>query len=165
MTDVTAGRPMKFTPERIQQIRNLLERGMGREEIAETIGVTLGSLQVTCSRLGISLRRPVYNNGVGVLPKKAPPPVVRTPSPPIAASGDNGGAYVGGTRMLITLNIEMTSKGRQRTVKIPLTQELIGQLKFEAEFRGMSLGDLISEVLKQTLEKDLFGTVLGPPDA
>src|SRR5947207_1946037 len=29
-----------------------------REEIAELIGVTVGSLQVTCSRLGISLRRP-----------------------------------------------------------------------------------------------------------
>ena len=31
---------------------------MSREEIAETIGVTLGSLQVTCSKHGISLRRP-----------------------------------------------------------------------------------------------------------
>ena len=31
---------------------------MSREEIAEIIGVTVGSLQVTCSRLGLSLRRP-----------------------------------------------------------------------------------------------------------
>jgi len=29
------GRQIKFTPERIQQIRNLVERGKGREEIAE----------------------------------------------------------------------------------------------------------------------------------
>jgi hypothetical protein len=29
-------RQVKFTPERIQQIRNLLERGKSREEIAET---------------------------------------------------------------------------------------------------------------------------------
>ena len=41
-----------------QQIKNLVERGKRREEIAELIGVTVGSLQVTCSRLGISLRRP-----------------------------------------------------------------------------------------------------------
>ena len=34
-----------------------MERGKSREEIAELIGVTVGSLQVTCSRLGISLRR------------------------------------------------------------------------------------------------------------
>jgi DNA-binding NarL/FixJ family response regulator len=49
------GRRIKFTPERIQQIRNLVERGKSREEIAELIEVTVGSLQVTCSKLGISL--------------------------------------------------------------------------------------------------------------
>src|SRR5260221_10334627 len=61
------GRQTKFTPERIQQIRNLVERGKSREEIAELIGVTLGSLQVTCSRLGVSLRRPTFNTGTGLL--------------------------------------------------------------------------------------------------
>ena len=29
------GRQIKFTPERLQQIRNLVERGKSREEIAE----------------------------------------------------------------------------------------------------------------------------------
>ena len=48
------GRRIKFTPEIIQQIRNLVEQGKSREEIAELIGVTLRSLQVTCSRLEIS---------------------------------------------------------------------------------------------------------------
>src|SRR5262245_9563414 len=61
---LTRGRQIKFTPERIQQIKNLVERGKGREEIAELIGVTVGSLQVTCSRFGISLRRPTLNNGI-----------------------------------------------------------------------------------------------------
>ena len=50
------GRRIKFTPEIIQQIRNLVEQGKSREEIAELIGVTLRSLQVICSRLGISVR-------------------------------------------------------------------------------------------------------------
>src|SRR6516165_9216714 len=58
------GRSIKFTPERFEQIRNLVERGMSHEQIAETIGVTVGSLQVTCSRHGISLRRPKFHNGV-----------------------------------------------------------------------------------------------------
>ena len=58
LTALQGGRPIKFTPERMEQIKNLVERGMSREEIAETIGVTLGSLQVTCSKHGISLRRP-----------------------------------------------------------------------------------------------------------
>ena len=49
---VNRRRLTKFTPERIQQICNLLERGKSRDEIAEIIGVTTGTLQVTCSRLG-----------------------------------------------------------------------------------------------------------------
>jgi hypothetical protein len=32
---VTRGRQLKFTPERIQQIKNLVERGKSRGEIAE----------------------------------------------------------------------------------------------------------------------------------
>src|ERR1700704_2440603 len=64
------GRPTKFTPERIQQVRNLVERGKSRDEIAEIIGVTTGSLQVTCSKLGISLRRPTFYTGAGLLPRQ-----------------------------------------------------------------------------------------------
>ena len=64
------GRPTKFTPERIQQVRNLVERGKSRNEIAEIIGVTTGSLQVTCSKLGISLRRPTFYAGAGLLPRQ-----------------------------------------------------------------------------------------------
>jgi hypothetical protein len=65
------GRPVKFTPERIQQICNLVERGRSRDEIAEIIGVTAGSLQVTCSKLGISLRRSRFNVGTGLLPRQS----------------------------------------------------------------------------------------------
>jgi hypothetical protein len=61
------GRPTKFTLERLQQIRNLVERGESREQIAEILDVTVGSLQVTCSRLAISLRRPKVDNGVRLL--------------------------------------------------------------------------------------------------
>ena len=54
----SGGRPrLKFTPANLQKIKDLVAQGMGREEIASSLDVTLGSLQVTCSRLGISLRR------------------------------------------------------------------------------------------------------------
>ena len=66
------GRQIRVTPERIQQIRNLVERGKRREEIAELVGVTVGSLQVTCSRLGISLRRANFNNGIVSLRRNDP---------------------------------------------------------------------------------------------
>src|SRR5262245_39656650 len=69
------GRPTKFTPERMRQITNLVERGKTRDEIAEIIGVTTGTLQVTCSKLGISLRRPRFDMGTGMLrlPQSRPP--------------------------------------------------------------------------------------------
>ena len=51
------GRPTRFTPERIQQVRNLVERGKSQDEIAEIIGVTTASLQVTCSK------RPTLSHG------------------------------------------------------------------------------------------------------
>src|SRR4051794_32599863 len=54
----SAGRPSKFTSERIQQIRDLIAQGETCEVIAAQIGVTVGTLKVTCSRLGVSLRRP-----------------------------------------------------------------------------------------------------------
>ena len=52
------GRPArKFTPANIQKIKDWVAEGISREEIAKSLHVTVGSLQVTCSRLGISLRR------------------------------------------------------------------------------------------------------------
>jgi hypothetical protein len=58
-------RQTKFTSANIRQIVNLLERGRSKEEIAEIIGVTPATLQVTCSKLGISLRRSaLYAAGV-----------------------------------------------------------------------------------------------------
>ena len=57
--DPSRGRQIRVTQERIQQIKNLVERGKRRREIAELIGMTVGSLQVTCSRLGIVYGDPI----------------------------------------------------------------------------------------------------------
>src|SRR5215831_16608623 len=60
----------KFTPENVRQIINLVERGKSKGEIADIIGVTTGTLQVTCSKLGISLRRPRFDIGTAMLPRR-----------------------------------------------------------------------------------------------
>jgi hypothetical protein len=57
------GRRVKFTPQAIENIKDFVAEGVSRDEIANRLGVTVGSLQVTCSRLGISLRRIISPNG------------------------------------------------------------------------------------------------------
>ena len=120
----------KYTPERIEQIKNLLECGKPREEIAELIGVTVGSLQVTCSRLGISLRRPQLK----------PVPTPQSTSKPVKAAD------------VARFAISMRYRGEERTTELPLTQDMIRQLSVEAAFRGVSICDLIGDLIMRTLQ-------------
>ena len=46
----------KFAADARSQIRRLIDQGLTPSEIAKTIGCTLGTLRVQCSKLGISLR-------------------------------------------------------------------------------------------------------------
>jgi hypothetical protein len=177
---LTPGRQIKFTPERIQQIRNLVERGKSREEIAELIGTTLGSLQVTCSRLGVSLRRPVFKTGTGLLRRGAhhpddgsnslilhltkewpeqnsqSAPVEQTQTPTPHQEGAKKMNEVGS----VSFAIRMRYKDEERTTELPLTHDMIRQLAFEAELRNMRIGELIGELMVAMLKKDLFQTVL-----
>jgi hypothetical protein len=162
------GRQIKFTPERLQQIRNLVERGKSREEIAELIGATVGSLQVTCSRLGISLRR---SKEMGLL-RRVPPisrqpqqnsqsgpveqPQATTPHEERARTDEMG---------LANLALRMKYRGHERTKELPLTQDMIGQLAFEAQFRNMSIGGLVGELLIAIIKRDLFQHVLLDPNS
>ena len=47
------GRRVKFTSQAIEKIKELVAEGLSRDEIANRLGVIVGTLQVTCSRLGI----------------------------------------------------------------------------------------------------------------
>jgi hypothetical protein len=182
------GRQTKFTPERIQQIKNLVERGKSREEIAELIGVTLGSLQVTCSRLGVSLRRPTFNTGTGLLRRGGPgpngiatccpddgsngaplqltkePPEQNSQSGPVeqaqAPTPQQDRAKRANEVGAAHFAIRMQYKGEERTTELPLTPDMIRQLAFEAELRNMRIGELIGELMVAMLKKDLFQTVL-----
>ena len=173
----THGRPLKFTPERLEQIRNLVERGKSREEIAELIGVTVGSLQVTCSRLGISLRRVVFDNGTGLLRRGGPHSNTRTSKYSPSRGGDvplplineqpqqnsqSGPAELKNEVDSANLALVMQYRGDERTTELPLTQDMIWQLAFEAQFRNMSIGELIGEVTTVIMKKDLFQLVLPP---
>jgi hypothetical protein len=181
------GRPIKFTPERIQQIRNLVERGKSREEIAGLIGVTVGSLQVTCSKLWISLRQPRLDNGIRLLPRGKPvrsngrstsdPSCdVSVPLQPIEQQSrqDSRPGPSEQTRHttlhqerpkakeadLANFTLTMHYKGEERTTKLALTQLAIGQLALEAGLRDMRIGEFVSELVIGTIQKNLFQRVL-----
>jgi hypothetical protein len=121
------GRSIKFTPERFEQIRNLVERGMSREQIAETIRVTVGSLQVTCSRHAISLKRPKLNNGVAHAPR----------------SGNDTPAQDRRAQLALRLRY----RGIDRIVELPLSEGVLGRLAIEAHFRNLSISDLTAKLI------------------
>src|SRR6516165_8961563 len=182
------GRPTKFTPERLQQIRNLVERGKSREEIAEMLDVTVGSLQVTCSRLGISLRRPRFDNGIRLLRQSKPLSKNATiiphpkhhdgsalsqpteqqsqgnsqspPAEPALAEQDQVKTLETGSA---SVAIRIQYNGMERIATLPLTLDMIGQLAWEAELRDMRIGELIAEVIVAMVRKDLFLVVLDLP--
>ena len=60
-------RTTKFTSENIAKIKDWVTQGVGREEIANRLELTVGSLQVTCSKLRISLRRSAFAKGNGAV--------------------------------------------------------------------------------------------------
>jgi len=186
------GRPTKFTLERLQQIRNLVERGESREQIAEILGVTVGSLQVTCSRLGISLRRIKVDNGVRLLRQlnsisrnktitmhdpidhngSALSQPTEQQSHQNSQSGPAEPASAAKLQQERVKTLEASSpsvairfqyNGMERTTELPLNLDMIGRLAWEAEFRNMSTAELIGELIMGMVKKDLFPEVLGKP--
>jgi hypothetical protein len=173
------GRPIKFTPERIQQIKNLVERGKSREDIAELVGVTVGSLAVTCSKLGISLRRRTVNNGVSLLRPIKAASFARTsiecgreaPSHPVEVATSTFKYDVAATEAETTpsqeqaqadkmpsgqFTIRMEYKGVECTAELVLTPDMIERLALEAEFRNLRIGELIRDLILSTVKNDLF---------
>jgi len=139
---IASGRPpTKFTPERIQQIKDLVVARGDREEIAALLGVTVGSLQVTCSRLGISLRRPRVQNGSRLLPLRAK---TRVPKPTNTA----------------TFSVCVNYKGKEQAVELPLTPAMVGQLALEASSRNQRISELAKDLLLAVTEKGLIDEVL-----
>jgi hypothetical protein len=188
---LNGGRSTKFTPERIQQICNLVERGRSRDEIAEIIGVTTGTLKITCSKLGISLRRQTFNIGTGLLRRQRPPyqknkypnqcssrhegseakgaqEPLAVPKTTASEEARAGAPSAGGWQRSLNdegpavFAIRMQYKGQERSTGLPLDDEMIGQLAIEAEIRGMRIGEFVAALILAIMKKDLFHLKLEP---
>jgi hypothetical protein len=99
----------------------------------------VGTLKVTCSRLGISLRRPK----VKLLPAETRTDYARTAGSAAA-----------------TFTIRMQYNGREQSTPLPLTPNMISQLALEASARDQKIGELTKDLLQAVTEKGLFDKVL-----
>ena len=105
------------------------------------IGATVGSLQVTCSRLGISLRRPRSTNGSKLLPL--------TPATRARKSANSA-----------TFSICVRYNGKEQSSELPLTPAMVGQLALEASSRDQKISDLAKDLIEAVTKKGLIDEVL-----
>jgi hypothetical protein len=121
----------RYTPEVIKQIKNLLERGASREDIATTIGRTTGSLQSACWRLGISLRRNATTTP--------------TPPPPEDTRDNIGPASSGEIARLNARIDELQADKRRLEIENIALRSEIGEFKAvrKPEGEGSELGNLL----------------------
>ena len=158
MTKSQARRTHKFTPQNIEKIKEMLAQGLSREEIARLLDVTVGSLQVTCSRLGISLRR--SNRGY---PSSEP---LKSQVP---CAGLEVDLVEKGLRPKAKITITIQKGDVLRTIDVPLSNKAIGQLAVLASLREVRLVELIAQILSGAVDKGLVKKLLDgddmPPEA
>ena len=152
MTKSKAVRASKFTSQAIEKIKEMVAQGVNREEIAQLLDVTVGSLQVTCSRLGISLRRPRMRYSSYERLKLQLP--------------DAGSKVelVEKARPKGKVAITMQQGDVLRTIDVPLSNKAIGELALLASLREVGLVELIAQILSGAIDKGLVGKILDDDD-
>ena len=156
------GRRIKFTPQVIEQIKESVAAGISRDDIANRIGVTVGSLQVTCSRLGISLRRIILSNSSHhtldvrgrTIPARGSAGIAhvrqqKEVSQPAARAGPSA-----------KFAITMRQRGKEQTSDIELPSRAIEALALEAMSRDLDIAELIGQVLVAAISKDMIQKIL-----
>ena len=127
-----------------------MAQGISKEEIAKFLDVTVGSLQVTCSRLGISLRR--HNDAARTRVESR-------------AFVSNGRVYAGHLQRELDsrarFQLVLQSQGKEVTTELAIAASDVGRLGLEASAQDLGLADLMSQVLTQALKKGLIQEILG----
>jgi len=165
MTMTTASHPargrraVKFTPQAIEKIKEFVTQGISRDEIANRLGVTVGSLQVTCSRLGISLRRTNGSHHTANLRGRTIPAPC---SVGIAHVGEQKDLSQPAARATPVANfaIMLQHKCKEQTTDLPLSSPAIEVLALEAMSRDLDIAGLIGQVLVAAINKDMIHTIL-----
>ena len=156
-------RAVKFTPQAIEKIKEFVAEGISRDEIATRLGVTVGSLQVTCSRLGVSLRRIISTNGSGRHTADVRGRTIFTPcSIGIAHVPEPKDVSQPAARAVPLAEFAMTMRhqGKEQTTDIPLPSAAIEVLALEAMSRDLFIAALMGRVLVAVIDKDMIRKIL-----
>ena len=121
----------------------MVAQGLNRKEIAQLLGVTVGSLQVTCSKLGISLRRPR----------------MRLPSSSLEV-----GLVEKGSLLKVKIAITIQRGDLLRTLDVPLSNKTTGELALLASLRQVKLAELVAQLLSGAVDKGLAEKILNGDD-
>ena len=150
------GRRVKFTPQAIEKIKEFVAEGISRDEIANRLGVTVGSLQVTCSRLSISLRQIIF-------PSRSEHHTadVRLGSVGIAHVREQKEVSQPKAYAAPVSAIAMRHRGKARTTDIPLSSAAIETLALEAMSRDLTTAELVEQILVSAINKDMVHKILG----
>lgn len=138
-------RTTKFTPENIQKIKDWVAEGISREEIAKSLDVTIGSLQVTCSRLGISLRTPkMFKRRTRVESR----PYI--PNHPLMVG------HIGPEPQYPRFQIIFEYNGLQQVTDVSLAGLDVVRLALEAELQNLGTTQFLTQAVTTAIKKDLI---------
>jgi hypothetical protein len=147
------GRRIKFTPQVIQKIKEFVAEGISRDEIADRLGVTVGSLQVTCLRSGISLRRSDGSR------RTADVRVLTIPTPRSVGSAHAREQEVSRSASRVAplpkFAITIQHRGKEQTIDISLRSPAIEVLALEATSRDLGVAQLVGQLLVAAIQKIL----------
>jgi hypothetical protein len=147
-------RPTKFTPANIQKIKELVNQGVSREQVAQLLDVSLGSLQVTCSRLGISLRRRGVGNTVGERR-------IRVTSRQFVSNGvHHNGHMQDQSTPQAKFQFVMERQGEQRTTDLPIGTNDIQRLALQASLQNVGITELMGQVLVRAIKNNMIQNIL-----
>ena len=157
------GRPVKFTPQAIEKIKDLMAQGASRDEIANLLEVTVGSLQVTCSRLGISLRRNRLRNGSAhhaLDGRCIPTPSAVGIAPVREQKTEEVPQTAVDTAPLAKTAIRMRYRGNEVATDVPLTSDAVSALALDAVSRDLGIAELVGQILAAAIKKDMIKEIL-----
>jgi hypothetical protein len=146
-------RATKFCPANVQKIKDWVAEGISREEIAKLLDVTLGSLQVTCSRLGISLRtRNMFEHRRAVV------------SRPYIPDHPSMMGHVGPKPQHPRFQVVLERDGLvQCATDVPFKGLDIAHLGLEAAVQNLGMGQLLTQAVTTAIKKNMIQKILGGP--